>query len=95
MKNNTEINVVGASSVDLRGNTLNIKGEATGASKIDADEFQSQTADVSAVETSETRVFATEKIDTCVLQVPTIFIAGKSKLYVSKSSHPGSSIDVE
>ena len=94
VKNNTEINVVGASSVDLRGNTLNIKGEATGASKIDADEFQSQTADVSAVGASETRVFVTEKIDARATGASHIYCKGNPK-HVSKSSHPGSSIDVE
>jgi len=92
--NKMNINVSGASVADINGNTVFVEGEASGASKIEADDLKSRFATGTASGASEIKLFATEKLSADATGASRIHCDGSPK-EVSKESHAGSSVEVE
>lgn len=84
----------GASKAELDGTCRTIKLDASGASKLDADNLMAQRADIRVSGASHADVYATESIDAEASGASHVNCKGNPKI-VKKSDSGGSSIDIQ
>lgn len=92
--NETKVDAVGASSVKLNGKSAKIRTHASGASHIDADDFQCIEANAEASGASDVNVFATDKFNGKANGASHVSCKGNPKL-VNKDFNAGSSVEVD
>jgi phage shock protein PspC (stress-responsive transcriptional regulator) len=92
--NDTHIDVIGASTAKIRGNSRTLKSEATGASHIDAEDFRNKEVNANAIGASEIKVYATDRFYGRATGASHIECKG-NPLQSDKDSNGGSSIEIE
>ncbi len=90
----TDIDVSGASHAKISGSTFSGKYNASGASKIDADEFIASKVDVETSGASKADVYATESIDAEASGASSIDCEGQPKI-INKSDNGASSVKIK
>ena len=90
----TDIDITGASHAKISGSTFSGKYNATGASKINADEFIANNVKVETSGASKADVYASERIDAEASGASYIDCSGQPKI-VNKSDSGASSVNIK
>lgn len=81
-----ELNVSGASDINIQGETTSLKIDSNGVSKINAEKLTARSVNVSTSGTGTTRVYATEEITADASGASSITYSGDPKVVNKKDS---------